>query len=269
MDASFWLKVGLSFLVGSIWVTLTTLSAEHFGSRVGGLIGGLPSTVVIALLFIGITQSPEVAAQATTVMPLAQGLNGLFVLAFMQLIRRSLPTALSGSLLVWFSFASVLYLLHIQSFLISIIGWLVLLTFCYILVEKWMMIPLHGKLALTYPRSQLVWRAFFGGSVISFAVLMGKLGGPLLGGIFGSFPAMFLSTLVITAHMGGGDFCRSVGKSMLISGLINVPLYEIMVRYLFPMIGLGWGTLLALMGSMGTGFLTYQLMKMREALSPQ
>ena len=56
---------------------------------------------------------------------------------------------------------------------------------------------------------------------------------------------------------------------MLISGLINVPLYEIMVRYLFPMIGLGWGTLLALMGSMGTGFLTYQLMKMREALSPQ
>ena len=51
----------------------------------GGLIGGLPSTVVIALLFIGLTQSPQIAADTTTVMPLAQGLNGLFVLTFMRL----------------------------------------------------------------------------------------------------------------------------------------------------------------------------------------
>jgi hypothetical protein len=58
MDASFWIKLFLGFIVGSIWVTLTTVSAERFGSKVGGLIGGLPSTVVIALLFIGLTQSP-------------------------------------------------------------------------------------------------------------------------------------------------------------------------------------------------------------------
>jgi hypothetical protein len=55
VDASFWLKLILSFIVGSLWVTLTTLSAERFGSKVGGLIGVLPSTVVIALLFIGFT----------------------------------------------------------------------------------------------------------------------------------------------------------------------------------------------------------------------
>jgi uncharacterized membrane protein (GlpM family) len=264
MDASFWLKVGLSFLVGSTWVTLTTLSAERFGSRVGGLIGGLPSTVVIALLFIGITQSPEVAAQSTTVMPLAQGLNGLFVLTFMQLIRRGLPIALVGSLPVWFAFAAILYLLDIHSFLVSLIGWLVLLGLCFIVLEKWMVISSHARLEISYPPSQLVWRALFGGSVISLAVFMGKLGGPLLGGIFGSFPAMFLSTLVITAHMGGAGFCRAVGKSLLISGLINVPLYEIMVRYLYPSIGLGWGTLLALLGSLGSGYLTYRFMQHRE-----
>jgi len=263
MDASFWIKVGLSFVVGSLWVTLTTLSAERFGSKMGGLIGGLPSTVVIALLFIGITQSPQVAAQATTVMPLAQGLNGLFILTFILLIRRGLTAALLCSLLVWSINAAFLYMSDIHSFLISLVGWLILLVFCYFAVERWMKISSHGKLAFKYKPSQLVWRALFGGSVISLAVLMGKIGGPLLGGIFSSFPAMFLSTLVITARTGGADFSRAVGKSLLISGLVNVPLYEIMVRVLYPNVGLGLGTLLALLGSLGTGYLTYQFIRDR------
>jgi hypothetical protein len=263
MDSSFWLKLTLGFLTGSLWVTLTTLSAERFGSKVGGLIGGLPSTVVIALLFIGFTQSPLVAAEATTVMPLAQGLNGLFILAFILLIPRGLKLALPVSLLVWFSLAVGLYLWNLQSFLISIIGWLILLIFCYIVVERWMKIASRGKQEYTYPASQLIWRAIFGGAVISLAVLMGKVGGPLLGGIFGSFPAMFLSTLVITSHIGGATNARPVGKSLLVSGLINVPLYEIMVRYLYPSVGLVLGTTIAVILSLGTGYLTFLFMKSR------
>lgn len=263
MDASFWFKLALSFFVGSLWVTLTTLSAERFGSKIGGLIGGLPSTVVIALLFIGYTQSPQVAAQATTVMPLAQGLNSLFVLTFMLLIRRGLWSALSGSLLVWFIEATLLYRLDIQSFFISLIGWLVLLFFCYFVLEKWWKISSRSKLEVSYPASQLIWRALFGGAVIALAVFMGKLGGSLLGGIFGSFPAMFLSTLVIAYNTGGLDFSRSVGKSLVISGLINVPLYEIVVRFLYPNIGLVLGTVIAVLFSLGTGYLTFLFMKSR------
>src|SRR4030042_2768395 len=153
MDASFWLKLALSFIVGSLWVTLTTLGAERFGSKVGGLIGGLPSTVVIALLFIGFTQSPLVAAQATTVMPLAQGLNGLFVLTFMLLIQRGLWGSLLGSLLVWFIQSTLLYLLDIHAFWISLIGWLLLLFVCYLVLEKWMKISSQGKLTISYPPS--------------------------------------------------------------------------------------------------------------------
>ena len=263
MDASFWFKLLLSFIVGSLWITLTTLSAERFGSKVGGLIGGLPSTVVIALFFIGLTQSPEIAAQATTVMPLAQGLNGLFVLTFIHFIPRGLWLGLLSSLILWFFQSSLLYLLDIQRFWVSLLGWLFLLVFCYLVVEKRMKIPSQGRLTISNPFSLFVWRALFGGGVITLAVLMGKIGGPLLGGIFSSFPAMFLSTLVITYNSAGSGFSRSVGKSLMISGLINVPLYEIMVRFLYPTVGLVLGTMLALLFSLGTGYLTFVFMKKR------
>lgn len=261
MDASFWLKLLLSFIVGSLWVTFTTVSAEKFGSTIGGLIGGFPSTVVIALLFIGLTQSPQVAAQATTIMPVAQGLNGLFVLFFMLLVPHGFLLALIVALLFWALQSALLYLLHINAFWVSILGWLVLLLFCYLVLEKMMKVSASTRMQMSYPPSQLIWRAFFGGSVIALAVLMGKLGGALLGGLFGSFPAIFLTTLVISYQAGGANFSRAVGKSMLIGGLINVPMYEIQVRYFYPALGLAIGTLLALACSVGVGYITHLLMK--------
>jgi hypothetical protein len=261
MDASFWLKLVVSFFVGSLWVTLSTVSAERFGSKVGGLIGAFPSTVVITLLFIGFTQSPLVATQATTVMPLAQGLNGLFVLIFMVLIHRGFWQGLFGALGVWLVQSLFLYILNIRAFWISILGWLSLLCFCYWFLEKQIKITSQGRVKVAYTPAQIIWRALFGGVVIAWAVLMGKLGGPLLGGIFGSFPVMFLSNLIITYRSGGLEFSRSVGKSLLISGTINVPLYEIEVRLLYPLIGLGFGTMIALMFTLLTTYLTFLFMK--------
>jgi hypothetical protein len=249
MDASFWLKLMLSFIIGGLWISLATLSAERFGTRVGGIIAGLPSTVVISLFFIGLTQSPEVAAQATTLMPLAQGFNGWFVVIFL--------------FLFWLAQFGLLSLLDLDNFTLSILGWLILLVLCYFVIEKWMKISSLEALKLTYHPSQVILRALFGGAVISFAVFMGKLGGPQLGGIFGSFPAIFLSTLVITNQTRGPDFTRAVGKPMLISGLVNVPLYEIAVRLLYPRLGLGLGTLLALLFALLAGYLTFQFIKSR------
>jgi hypothetical protein len=74
---------------------------------------------------------------------------------------------------------------------------------------------------------------------------------------------MFLSTLVITSYIGGADYSRPVGKSLLVSGLITVPLYEIMVRYLYPSAGLALGTTIAIILSIGTGYLTFLFMKAR------
>ena len=61
MDNSFLIQLFLSFLVGSFWITTITIISEKMGSKIGGLIGGLPTTTLVALLFIGITQSPQAA----------------------------------------------------------------------------------------------------------------------------------------------------------------------------------------------------------------
>ncbi len=47
MDNIFILKLVLSFIVGSLWITMGTVLAEKYGTKIGGLIAGLPSTILI------------------------------------------------------------------------------------------------------------------------------------------------------------------------------------------------------------------------------
>lgn len=69
-EGVFLVQLALSFIVGSFWVLLTTFLA------------GLPSTAAVSFFFIGLTQSTEIAAQATTVFPLSYEFTGLFLVLF-------------------------------------------------------------------------------------------------------------------------------------------------------------------------------------------
>jgi len=80
-----------------------------------------------------------------------------------------------------------------------------------------------------------------------------------VGGIFATFPAMFISTLIITYQTGGAAVSRAVAKALMLSGMINVALYAIAVRYLYVSLGLAAGTILALAFSCGTVYLTNAL----------
>jgi uncharacterized membrane protein (GlpM family) len=263
MGASFWIKFGLSFLVGGIWVTLSSVAAERFGSKVGGLIGGLPSTIVVTLLFIGLTQTPERAAESAVIVPLVMGVNGIFVTVFISISRRGLAPALGGALLTWFCLGCILMVLNIRALWISILGWLLLAMGCFLVIEKGMKIRSQGKKANHYTAGQIVGRATLSGTVVAFAVLMSKVAGPLAGGIFATFPAVFLSNLIISYRSGGVDFSSAVAKSLMVSGVITVPIYALLVWFFYPRVGLVTGTLFAFLLSAGAGLLTLQVMKSR------
>jgi len=257
MDTLFWYKLLQSFLAGSIWVTATTLIAENFGSKIGGFVGGLPSTIVIALLFIGLTQSPQDAIRATTVVPLMMGFNGIFMVLYLLNVKRGFALGLTSALVVWAMLVAVLVFSRFSHFGLSITGWAVLILACYLAVEKFANIPAHGKVVIHYSTRQIVFRGLFAGILIAFAVLMSKIGGPVLGGIFAVFPAIFISTIVITYHSGGAAFSRAVVKALMLSGMINVGIYAISVRYLYNWLGLWLGTGIAIAVSMVTGYLVF------------
>jgi uncharacterized membrane protein (GlpM family) len=245
MIDSFSLNLLLTFLVGSTVVTLATVGAEKFGSKVGGFIAGLPSTAAIGLFFIGLTQSPKAASAATSVIPLIFGFNGLFLVSYAIAARRGAAIALTGALMVWMALSLSAIFLKIRHFGFSLGAFTVLLVGSYLVLEKILRIGSASKVTLFYTPGQIVFRALFSGSIITLAVFLGKIGGPIWGGVFSAFPAVFISTQVITSQSGGMEFSRTLTKSMLISGLINVTVYAAAVRTFYLSHGLAGGTAIA------------------------
>lgn len=87
----------------------------------------------------------------------------------------------------------------------------------------------------------------------------------MFGGIFATFPGMFISTLIITYLSGGSDFSRAIAKSMMVSGTVNVGFYAIAIRYTYPIMGLLFGTIVALLFSCLTGYATYLFISKKVA----
>ncbi len=244
MTQTFIIKWLLSLIVGSSWVTLSTMIAEKVSGKIGGLILGLPSTAVVSLLFVGITQDIDASIEAATVVPLSSGLYCFFFLTYLLLTRKGFKIALTGSLLVWFSFAVLAFLLNIKSFTISVIAWLIIVPISIFIVTKFMKIDNDLK-PKKKSSSSLLFKAVVSGIVISTIVLLSKLLGAVWGGIFATFPALTISTLLITAKSGDLEFTKVIMKNVLISTTTTIGIYAIIVRFVYPEFGIYLGTLIS------------------------
>lgn len=244
MEDIFLIKLLLTFLVGSVWVIITTILAEKLGTKLGGLIGGLPSTVVVGLFFIGSTQSPSIAAEATTVIPLIMGVGAFFIVTFVLLARKNFYLGIFGSLSLWTLLSLGLVYLK-PNFIVSIMGCLIFLVISYYVLEIKYNIKSVSKKKMKYTFNQILFRASLSGAIITLAVIMTKFGGPLMGGMFAAFPAVFLSTSIITHWVHGSAFSGAVMKVLMISGVLNVSVYAIVIRYLVVPLGIIWGSLVS------------------------
>jgi len=257
MDSVFFLKLGLGFIAGSVAVTLTTVVAEKFGSKIGGLIGGIPSTSVVALLFIGIVQSPEFVVQATDVIPLVMGYNCLFLVVFVFLSRYGFPAGLGGAFAMWIVFSLAVIVLDFRHFGIGLAIFLIFFVGSYLILEKGFSLPSISGIKIRFTPFQIAARALFSGLVIGGVIFLSKVSGPLIGGLFAVFPAIFTSTIVITSLSRGVAFTRSLIKPLMVSAMINVMAYVIAVRLFYPVWGLVLGTMAALAVSGVSVFTTY------------
>src|SRR2546430_9502158 len=261
MDSLFLFKLVVTFLVGSLWLTGTTILAERFGSKIGGVIAGMPSTIVIALFFIGWTQTPVAASQATVIVPLIMGIDAIFIITYASLVRRSFPLALLSSLFVWVCFSFALVLIHFNNFSLSLIGFLGLLLFSYVVMEYVLRVKSLAGRNTPLSFSNVLMRGLVSGVIITLAVAFAKLGGPLLGGVFASFPAVFLSTMILTYFAQGRVFSVSVMKTLMLSGTLNTTVYASAVRLLYPLLGLIGGTISSFLLSLISMYVVFLLVK--------
>jgi hypothetical protein len=256
MPDLFWLHLALAFVVGSSWVTLTTIAAARFGSKAGGFIGGLPSTAVVSFFFIGLSQTPAVASQATTVFPLAYGITGLFLVLYATLATKGFWLALLGALFVWLTLTALLVLFDVKNYSLSLITYgLILLISLYVL-EKELGLVSFPKGKISFSPWQTAWRGAFAGLMVAFVVFITRFGGPIFGGIFSAFPAVFISALLISYQSKGIEFSRAMTKPLLVTGMITIVVYSIGVRYFYPTAGLVFGTLLAYAISTASAYFT-------------
>ena len=103
----------------------------------------------------------------------------------------------------------------------------------------------EGVKNIQYNGPQLLFRGILSGGIIAFAVIMAKVGGPLLGGTFAAFPAVLLSVIIITYLAHGRAFSCETVKALMVGGAINVPTYATVVRYTYPHFGLLYGSLIS------------------------
>ncbi len=261
IDGIFLLKLLISFIIGSLWITGSTILAEKFGSKVGGVIAGMPSSIVIGLFFIGWTQTPLIAAQSAVIVPIAQGISALLVVMYVFLVRYNFPFSILVSLCMWFVLALGLVFFKFHNFSLSLSGFAFLLLICYLLLEYVLRVKSVPGQNYRFSVSNVVFRALLSGTIIALTVIFARLGGPLVGGVFASFPAVFISTMIITYLSQGSAFSTGVMKILMLSGTTNVSVYATAVKFLYPLFGLIGGTIGSFLLSLVSTYLIFLLVK--------
>jgi len=231
----------IPFALSALVVILVTIIAEKYGTRTGGVIGTLPSTIIIAFLFIALDKGVLFAAESVVVVPAEMGMNVVFLLLFALLSRRKILVALIGSLLGWTILTIMVYYSNLTSIVVSLIIFLVCFFSCFLILDKKKKITSQDTIKVHYTPLKLLSRSLIAGIVIAIAVSFSNVG-TMLSGIFSVFPAIFLSTMVISLREHGPQFNGALAKGM-IYGSPSVVSYAVGLHYLYPLAGIFAGTI--------------------------
>ena len=244
MDA-FILQLVASFLVGGFFVALITIIAERFGSKIGGLIGSLPSTSFVALLFIGVTSGIPAAVASAQVFPLALIGVSIFLGLFFVFSRNGFWFGLVIATGGWLVIAVLVKLLPPVSIWVSAAISLFIGLVVYLFIYYFFDTPSTVGKKIRYSLPQWFSRAVISGVFITLTVFVSKIFGPVIGGILAAYPVAMTLSLIIMKVKKKVEVARALSKSFLVAGPIIFISYGIFVFYFYPIAGLAWGTVIA------------------------
>ena len=234
--------------------------------RLGRIRGRPPFYRGYQSLFIGLGQSKDAAIQSTTTFPLGFSVTFVFLLFYAFPDNLMFWRRLGIAIMLWLLVSAVLTILIVFSgfsdFYLSVVAYAVIsLTVYYALNGRRINDAQGGKTELTEPvKSQSQVKPSKGyalsfrrsaskgtlrGFVVAAVVVISAYGGPLAGGVAGSAPAIWTSSLIVTRpdfenrDMG---FSRSLAKSFLKVGVVTIIPFYVAVRYILATVHTGWGS---------------------------
>jgi hypothetical protein len=241
------LQIFLAFLIAGAWIATATWVAEKKGSRVGGLLVNLPSNLLVSLIFMAVLRGPQYAAGAAAAVPIGMGINSIFLALFIWLLPRGLVLATGCSLLYWFVAAFLLsrYPLSPGE---SLVLYAAILVATMVFIEKILRVRTPVQRKKVWSTAQFLLRAAFSGGLVATVVAISLTASPWITGIFSTFPAVMMSSMVILTLTQGADFARATGKILIFSS-VNILVYSHIVQFAYPALGVVAGTLMAYGGA--------------------
>ena len=224
-------------------IILITIFAERYGTKTGCILWTLPSTIIVAFIFISLNKGVYFASHSAVVVPAEMGVNLVFLFVFALLSYRSIYVAITASLTVWVLLTSLLFVLNLENIFVSIAIYAATLIFTFMVLERVKKTPSIGSVAVHYTPMKIIFRCLLAGTVISIAVFLSNIGA-VLSGIFSVFPAIFLSTMLISLREHGPDFAGGIAKSMIF-GSQSVMIYAVAIYFFYPLCGVVLGSIFA------------------------
>ena len=250
-------QIVVPFVLSALVVILITIIAEKYGTKVGGIIGTLPTTIIIAFVFIAINRGVDFASESVAVVPAEMGINLAFLCIFVIFAYKSLGYGLFASFVFWIIFSSILFFINMQNIYISLFLFFTSMIIIFIVLEKVKKVKSHGKRKVHYTPMKIVLRGILTGTIIAISVALSNLD-PVLAGIFSIFPAIFTSTMIISYREHGPDFSAGIAKSMIF-GSPSVMSYATAIFFLYPSHGVFWGSVAALFIAIIVSFIIFKI----------
>ncbi len=235
-------RVVYSFIVGALSVSAITITADRFGSKLAGALGGFPATVAASFYFMAAASDIRRAVDATTVIPISMAIFGIFLVVYISLVNSGILVALVVSLAVWTMLSALPLIAGVPEYAWGFVFFALALGSCWYIVEYALSIPAMPGQRIRLRPAQALFRMCAGGTVVALSVVVGAVVGPLLGGMAAAFPAVTTATLVVTYQSGGAALSQAVAKALMLSGMINVTVFSLSIRHLYPLFGIVWGT---------------------------
>ena len=255
------LQIILPFVLSALVVIIIMFIAEKYGTKMGGILGTLPSTIIVAYIFIALNKGVFFASDSVAVVPAEIGINLIFLFIFAILVKKSIYFAFLASFTAWVGLSFVLWAMDLKNIYISLSIFFTLMFFTAFTLEKIIKIKSFDQKIVHYTFKKIALRGVLAGTVIAITVLLSNVG-EVISGIISVFPAIITSTMYISYYEHGADFASALAKTMII-GSLSVVSYAVSIHFFYPVYGIFFGSIAGFFISV---IITLMILRFRKKL---